>query len=114
MKELQEKGFLLMTPQYEDINLGWEDEIEIEEDNFLTIYNPAKAMSNNVIVEAIQEGPNYPDFKAVLEEYKDIQFESMKELGRTNIIQHTIQLLDEQPVSKGNCPLDQKDQIWIK
>ena len=38
----------------------------------------------------------------------------MKELGRTNIIQHTIQLLDERPVSKGNCPLDQKDQIWIK
>ncbi len=38
----------------------------------------------------------------------------MKELGRTNIIQHTIQLLDEQPVSKGNRPLDQKDQIWIK
>ena len=43
----------------------------------------------------LQEGPNHPDFKAVLEEYKDIQFENMKELGRTNIIQHTIQLLDE-------------------
>src|SRR6266498_4034717 len=38
----------------------------------------------------------------------------MKELGRTNIIQHTIQLLDEWPVSKGNRLLDQKDQIWIK
>ena len=38
----------------------------------------------------------------------------MKELGRTNIIQHTIQLLDERPVSKGNRPLNQKDQIWIK
>src|SRR6266542_522987 len=38
----------------------------------------------------------------------------MKELGQTNIIQHTIQLLDEWPVSKGNRPLDQKDQIWIK
>src|SRR6266542_5429614 len=88
--------------------------MEIEEDNLLTTYNPAEVMSNNVIVEAIQEGPNYPDFKAVLEEYKDIQFESMKELGRTNIIQHTIQLLDKQPVSKGNRPLDQKDQIWIK
>src|SRR6266508_5734234 len=38
----------------------------------------------------------------------------MKELSRTNIIQHTIQLLDERPVSKGNRPLDQKDRIWIK
>src|SRR6266542_2875601 len=88
--------------------------MEIEEDNLLTTYNPAEVMSNNVIVEAIQEGPNYPNFKAVLEEYKDIQFESMKELGRTNIIQHTIQLLDERSVSKGNRLLDQKDRIWIK
>ena len=88
--------------------------MKIEEDNLLTIYNPAEAMSNNVAIEAIQEGPNHPDFKAVLEKYKDIQFESMKELGRTNVIQHTIQLLDERPVSQGNRPLDQKDQIWIK
>ena len=73
MKKLQEKGFLSTTPlQYEDIDLGWEDEMEIEEDNLLTTYNPAEVMSNNVIVEAIQEGLNYPDFKAVLKEYKDI------------------------------------------
>src|SRR6266540_4166588 len=115
MKELQEKRFLSTTPsQHEDIDLGWEDEIEIEEDNLLTTYNPAEAMSNNMIVEAIQEGPNHPNFKAVFEEYKDIQFENMKELGRTTIIQHTIQLLNKRPVSKGNHPLDQKDQIWIK
>src|SRR6266540_5373004 len=88
--------------------------MEIEEDNLLTTYNPAEAMSNNVMVKAIQEGPNHSDFKAVLEEYKDIQFKNIKELGRTNIIQHTIQLLDERPVSKGNRPLDQKDRIWIK
>ena len=76
--------------------------MEIEEDNLLTTYNPAEAISNNVTVEAIQEGPNHPDFKAVLEEFKDIQFKNMKELGQTNIIQHTIQLLDERPVSKGS------------
>ncbi len=63
-------------------------------------------MSNNVIVEAIQKEPNHPNFKAVLEEYKDIQFENMKELSQTNIIQHTIQLLDEWPVSKDNHLLD--------
>src|SRR6266540_1747931 len=115
MRELQEKGFLSTTsPQHEDIDLGWEDEMEIEEDNLLTTYNPAEAMSNNVMIEAIQEGPNHPGLKAVLEEFRDIQFENIKELGRTNIIQHTIQLLDERPVSKGNRPLDQKDQIWIK
>ena len=64
--------------------------MKIEENNLLTTYNPAEAISNNMMVEAIQEGPNYLDFKAVLKEYKDIQFENMKELGRTNIIQHTI------------------------
>src|SRR6266498_448710 len=88
--------------------------MEIEEDNLLTTYNPAEVMSNNVMIEAIQEGPSHPDFKAVLEEYKNTQFENMKELGRTNIIQHTIQLLDERPVSKSNRLLDQKDRIWIK
>ena len=115
MKELQEKGFLSTSnPQHEDVDLGWEDEMEIEEDNLLTTYNPAEAMSNNVTVEAIQEGPNHPDFKAVFEEFKDIQFENMKELDWTNIIQHIIQLLDEWSVSKGNRPLDQKNRIWIK
>ena len=82
IKELQEKGFLsTTTPQYENIDLKWEDEMEIKENNLLTTYNSAEAMNNNVMIEAIQEGPNYPDFKAILEEYKDIQFESMKELG---------------------------------
>ena len=46
--------------------------MEIEEDNLLITYNPAEAMSNNVTVKVIQEGPNHPDFKAILEEYKDI------------------------------------------
>ena len=87
--------------------------MKIKENNLLT-YNPAEAISNNVTVKAIREGLNHPDFKAVLEEFKDIQFENMKELGRTNIIQHTIQLLDERLVSKGNHPLNQKDRIWIK
>ncbi len=88
--------------------------MEIEEDNLLTTYNLAEAMSNNVTIEAVQKGPSHPDFKAVLEEFKEIQLENIKELGWTNIIQHTIQLLDERPVSKGNRLLDQKDRIWIK
>ena len=54
--------------------------MEIEEDNLLTEYNPAEAMNNNVTIEAIQEGSNHPNFKAVLEKYKDIQFKNMKEL----------------------------------
>ena len=58
--------------QHKDVNLRWEDKMEIEEDNFLTSYNSAEAMSNNVAIETIQEGPNHSDFKAVLEEYKDI------------------------------------------
>ena len=66
--------FKAVLEEYKDIDLGWEDKIEIEEDNLLTTYNLAEAMSNNVAVEAIQKGPNHSDFKAVLEEYKDIQF----------------------------------------
>ena len=59
MKELQEKGLLSRTtPHHKDIDLGWEDEMKIEEDNLLTTYNPAEAMSNNMTVEAIQEGPS--------------------------------------------------------
>jgi len=54
MKELQEKGFLfIIPPQYKDINLEWEDKIEIEEDNLLILYNLTEVISNNVIVEAI-------------------------------------------------------------
>ena len=87
MKELQKKGFLSTTAfQHKDIDLEWEDEMKIEEDNLLTIYNPAEAMSNNMMVEVIQEGPNHPDFKTVLKEYKDIQFKNIKELSRINII----------------------------
>ena len=55
--------------------------MEIEEDNLLTTYNPTEVISNNVTVKAVQEGPNHSDFKTVLEEYKDIQFENIKELG---------------------------------
>ncbi len=73
MKELQKKGFFLTTSfQYEDVNLRWKDKMEIEEDNLLISYNLVEAMSNNVMVKAIQEGPNHSDFKAVLKEYKNI------------------------------------------
>jgi len=54
--------------------------MKIEEDNLLISYNLTEAMSNNITVKAIQEGPNHSDFKVVLEEYKNIQFENMKEL----------------------------------
>ena len=54
MKEFQKKGFLSTTTfQHEDIDLRWEDEMEIEEDNLLTTYNLAEVMSNNVTIEAI-------------------------------------------------------------
>ncbi len=60
--------------------MEWKDEMKIEKDNLLISYNLTKVMSNNVTVEAIQEGPNHLDFKTVLKKYKDIQFENMKEL----------------------------------
>ena len=73
MKELQEKGFLLTIPlQHKNVDLGWKDEMKIEEDNLLISYNLMEAMSNNVTVEAIQKKLNHSDFKAVLKKYKDI------------------------------------------
>ncbi len=82
MKELQERGFLSTIPlQHENIDLGWKDEMKIEEDNLLINYNLAEVMSNNVMIKVIQERPNHPNFKVVLEEYKDIQYKNMKELG---------------------------------
>ena len=72
-EETSRKGISLnYTPQHEDIDLKQKDEMEIEENNLLVDYNPTKAMSNNVTIEVIQEGPNHLDFKAVLEEYKNI------------------------------------------
>ena len=54
MKELQEKGFLsTITLQHKDIDLEWEDEMKIEEDNLLISYNPAEVMNNNVTIKAI-------------------------------------------------------------
>ena len=55
--------------------------MEIEENNLLINYNLVEVMSNNIMVKTIQEEPNYLDFKVVLEEYKNIQFKNIKELG---------------------------------
>ena len=77
----EEKISFNYTLQHKDIDLRWEDEMEIKEDNLLTSYNLAEVMSNNMTVEAIQEGSNHPDFKAVFKKYKNIQFKNMKELG---------------------------------
>jgi len=73
IKELQKKEFLLIIlSQYEDIDLGWKDEMKIEEDNLLISYNLAEAISNNVIIETILEELNHSNFKVVLKEYKNI------------------------------------------
>ena len=38
----------------------------------------------------------------------------MKELAKTNIIQHTIHLLNSTPIAQGCRPMDQRDRNWLK
>jgi len=50
----------------------------------------------------------------VLTGYADIIYTDMKELAKTNIIQHTIHLLNPTPITQGCRPIDQRDRNWLK
>ncbi len=54
--------------------------MDIEKDNFLYDYNLIETISNNMIIKVLEERSNHLNFKAILGEYKNIQFENMKEL----------------------------------
>src|SRR6266542_3509077 len=102
------------TSEYEgvDSELTWKDEVDIELDNILSDYNPAEALA------AKKEGPERTFEKQsiyeMLAKYADIIYTNMKELVKTNIIQHTIHLLNSIPIAQGCRPMDQRDQNWLK
>ena len=50
----------------------------------------------------------------MLAKYADIIYTDMKELAKTNIIQHTIHLLNLTPIVQGCRPMDQRDRNWLK
>jgi len=91
-----------------DFEMMWEDEVDIELDNILGNYNPAEALA----VE--KEGPERTfeeqSIHEMLAKYANIIYTDVKELAKTNIIQHTIYLLNTTPIVQGCRPMDQKDQ----
>jgi len=50
----------------------------------------------------------------MLAKYADIIYTDVKELAKTNIIQHTIHLLNATSITQGCRPIDQRDRNWLK
>jgi len=91
IETLEYKGF--------DFEMTWEDEVDIELDNILSDYNPAEALA------AEKEGPERTfeeqSIHELLVKYADIIYTDVKELAKTNIIQYTIHLLNQTPITQG-------------
>src|SRR6266540_1781460 len=93
-KDLNKVEVETETSEYEgfDSEMTWEDEVDIELDNILSDYNPAEALA------AEKEGPERTfeeqSIHELLARYADIIYTDVKELAKTNIIQHTIHLLN--------------------
>src|SRR6266498_6140073 len=100
-KDLNNMEVKTETSEYEgfDSEMTWEDEVNIELENILSDYNPAEALA----VE--REGPERTfeeqSIQELLAKYTDIIYTDMKELAKTNIIQHTIHLLNSTPIAQG-------------
>ncbi len=102
------------TSEYEtfDSEMTWKDEVDIELDNILSDYNPAEALA------AEKEGPERTfkeqSIHELLAKYANIIYIDMKELAKTNIIQHTIHLLNSIPIAQRYRPMNQRDRNWLK
>src|SRR6266545_7081877 len=113
-KDLNNVEVEIETSEYEgfDSEMIWEDEVDIELNNILSNYNPAEALA------AEKEGPERTfeeqSIHELLVKYADIIYTDVKELAKTNIIQHTIHLLNSTPSAQGGHPMDQRDRNWLK
>src|SRR6266498_4949398 len=113
-KDLNNMEVKTETSEYKgfDSEITWEDKVDIELDNILNDYNPAEALA----VE--KEGPERTfeeqSIHELLAKYADIIYTDMKELAKTNIIQHTIHLLNSIPIAQGCRLMDQRDRNWLK
>src|ERR1041385_5948886 len=52
----------------------------------------------------------WEEFRKLIDEYKDIFTKDKNELGRTNIIKHSIDTGDEKPVKQGAYRMSQKEK----
>ncbi len=75
-----------------DSEMTWEDEVDIKLDNILSEYNPTEALA----AEAKESKQTYEEqsIHELLIDYANIIYTDLKELSKTNIIQHTIHLLN--------------------
>src|SRR6266542_1737338 len=102
------------TSEYEDFDskMTWKEEVDIELDNILSKYNPAEALT------AEKKGPERTfeeqSIYELLAKYADIIYTDVKELAKTNIIQHIIHLLNSTLIAQGCRLIDQRDRNWLK
>ncbi len=84
----------------------------MELDNILRKYNLVEVL----VAEAKEPGWTYEEqsIHELFADYADIIYMDMKELAKTNIIQHTIHLLNQTPIAQGYHPMDQQNRNWLK
>jgi len=80
----------------------------MKEDNILNDYNSVKAL----VTKAEESKRTYEkqSIHELLADYANIIYIDMKELTKTNIIQHTIYLLNSTPITQACHPMDQRDR----
>jgi len=76
----------------------WKDEMEEEDDDLLHDYNSAKVMAAEE-AKAAELTPEQQEIHDMVQEYLDIVYTNIKDLNQTNIIKHTIELLDKVPIA---------------
>src|SRR6266542_1750644 len=88
-KDLNKVKVETETLEYEgfDSEMTWEDEVDIELDNILSDYNSVKALAAEK--EGSERTFEEQSIHEMLTKYADIIYTDMKELAKTNIIQHT-------------------------
>ncbi len=114
-KDLNKVKVETETSGYEenfDSEMTWENEVDIELDNILSDYNPAETLAAET--EESEQTFEEQSIHEVLADYADIIYTDMKELAKTNIIQHTIHLLNSILIVQGCRLMDQKDRNWLK
>ena len=68
--------------------------MEGKEDDLLHYYNPAEVMAVEE-AKATEFTPEQRKIHDMVQEYSDIVYTDIKDLNQTNIIKHTIELLDK-------------------
>ncbi len=96
------------TEENFDSEMTWENEVDIELDNILSDYNPAKALAAKA--EATKQTYQKQSVRELLIDYANIIYTDMKELAKTNIIQHTIHLFNLILIVQKCCSINQRNR----